>query len=367
MTKNEPEFIKPAAIPVQLCLFYNSITNGISFSSSSPDSFFETRLNLLQDPPFLDAFSGAAAETLRTEWQACRQLRENGVRNFTISADREDAFSEFSFIVMRHGSPYPGDPALLVVSVTRTAVSKKTSAPNNEYAEFIELAGHDLDSPLRKLSMLVDRITSKYENTVDEDTLGYVQRARACLSDMRSMIENLSLLARLGNTTRKTGSCDLDSITRAALKDLQEPGSEEKILISTGSLPIVTGDAGQYRQLFVGLLDNAFKFRKKETVAAVEIVSEETTNKEKQLWGLSPGKLYYKIIISDNGIGFRQEHNERIFLPFVRLNGKSEYPGNGIGLAISRKIVENHCGIIHAEGKENFGARFILFLPLSPD
>ena len=161
-------------------------------------------------------------------------------------------------------------------------------------------------------------------------------------------------------------SCDLNNIVQTVMKELEKIPGEKKITIPQDPLPVVEGDAGQYRQLFSSLLDNAFKFSKKQMPAEVEIFSDVATEREKQLHSLPAGNTYYKITVSDKGIGFRQEYAEKIFQPLVRLNGKSEYPGSGIGLALSRIIVENHGGIIYAQGDENIGARFILFLPLSP-
>ena len=184
---------------------------------------------------------------------------------------------------------------------------------------------------------------------------------------MRSLIENLSLLASLGNPSKKKVPCDIESIIQAVLKELPDLPGEKKVVVPMGSLPVVKGDITQYKQLFRSLLENTFKFKKKEIPAQVEIFSEQLTDKEKQLHGLACSNSYFKISIADKGIGFRQEYAEKIFLPFVRLNGKSEYSGSGIGLAICKKIVENHCGIIYAEAYENFGAKFTLLLPISPD
>lgn len=373
MTKNEPEFVNPAAKPVQLCFFYDYAANEISSSSSPLNAFFDTSLDPGQQPPFLGAFEGTDADLLIVEWRSCLQLKENETRNFTIAATSRGTPFLFSFLVMRPASSFLINPSLLTISVTRTisnfpstAENKKSSSLSTEYTEFIELAVHDLDSPLRKLSVLIERIAGRYENVTDTDTKGYILRTRACLSDMRSLIENLSLLARLSNLQSKKVPCDLESIIQTLLKNWNGLHVGNKIVMIPGSLPVVEGDITQYRQLFNSLLENTFKFTKKGTPAEVEIFSEVASDEEKQSHNLPAGHTYFKIIIADKGIGFKQDHAEKIFQPFVRLNGKSEYTGSGIGLAICKKIVENHCGIIYAESEENFGARFTLFLPLSP-
>lgn len=373
MTNNEPELKMSAALPVQLSFFYDTDKRAVAFSSSSPDTFFGAPLDTGQDPPFLGACKEKYRSLILAEWQACVQLKENEVRHFTFPSARPDSPVLFSFTVTKPGSSVIANSYLLLITVIRMPlndVNKKdwaTSSPLDEkYAEFAELAAHDLDSPLRKLSTLLERIAAKYENRTEEDITSYFLRARACLSDMRSLIENLALLARLNNTANKIGTCDFNGIIQAVIKEQETIPGEKKITLPPDPLPVVEGDAGQYRQLFRSLFDNAFKFGKKQMAADVEIFSEIATESEKQLHSLPAGNTYYKIIISDKGIGFRQEYAEKIFQPLTRLNGKSEYPGSGIGLALSRIIVENHGGIIYAQGEENIGARFILFLPLSP-
>jgi signal transduction histidine kinase len=119
--------------------------------------------------------------------------------------------------------------------------------------------------------------------------------------------------------------------------------------------------------LFRNLLENAIRFSKKDNPPDIQVSAQAVTGKEKNSYGLQKDTNYFKITCSDNGIGFRQEYAEKIFRPFVRLHGKSEFPGNGIGLALVRSIVDNHRGIIYAESAENEGARFILLLPQTID
>jgi signal transduction histidine kinase len=126
---------------------------------------------------------------------------------------------------------------------------------------------------------------------------------------------------------------------------------------------VLQGDSEQYELLFKNLLSNAIRFCKKDKLPIIEIRSESLSTEEIKRFNLGEHKIYYRITIKDNGIGFGEEYSEIIFNPFVRLNGKSEYPGNGIGLSICKKIVENHHGIIYAEGDENSGARIVLILP----
>jgi len=368
MTNNAPEFSHSMDRPSQLCFFYDAGTGEISFSSEPLDLFFESSLALGQAPPFLNAFKESDANFLRAEWQSCLQLKENQTRNFTIHKN----FLTFYFTIMGPSqSLVAGQPLMTILAVKLPTPSSKLqekkafSLLSEKYNEFIELAAHDLDSPLRKLSMLVERISNKFEAGPDTDMQGYLLRTRACLADMHRMVEDLSLFARLNLPVIKNVACDIEHIITSTWKELPGLPGEKKLIISH-PLPVVEGDLSQYRQLFKSLLQNVLKFKKKDLPSEAEVVSEEMTASQKENYSFPPDKIYFRISIRDNGIGFRQEHAEKIFEPFVRLNGKSEYPGSGIGLALSKKIVENHGGINYAEGKENFGAKFTLFLPLKP-
>jgi signal transduction histidine kinase len=150
-----------------------------------------------------------------------------------------------------------------------------------------------------------------------------------------------------------------------ALQELPAAIKEKQAVIATLTLPVIEGNRDQFRLLFKNLLENSIKFSKKDRAPQINIDSAILTAEEKRELDLDDNLPYYRIEIDDNGIGFKTENAQKIFHPFVRLHGKSQFPGNGIGLAICRKIMEIHHGIIYAEGRENEGSRFILILPES--
>jgi signal transduction histidine kinase len=117
------------------------------------------------------------------------------------------------------------------------------------------------------------------------------------------------------------------------------------------------------KQLFDNLLSNSIKFKKADEHPSIHIRSQRLTAKQKEQYHLNTSKNWFKIEFTDNGIGFEPEYSERIFQIFQRLHGKAEYPGSGIGLAICKKITEQHKGIIQAAGKPNNGATFTIILP----
>ena len=127
--------------------------------------------------------------------------------------------------------------------------------------------------------------------------------------------------------------------------------------------PVLEASAAELAQLFTNLLSNAIKFRKTDCHPVISIAVRELTKDEKLQMKLKADRIFYRFDVSDNGIGFEQEYADRIFLIFQRLNGKSEFPGSGIGLAICKKIVDNHSGIIFAASEPGQGSTFTVILP----
>jgi light-regulated signal transduction histidine kinase (bacteriophytochrome) len=235
-----------------------------------------------------------------------------------------------------------------------------------KFSDFIEAAAHDLHAPLRKLSVLIDRVFLKHADQFDEDAKEYIKRIEGCVEEMQSLIDGLTELTMAGETTATLTSCDLNAIVKDVMGTMNGQAEQEKVRFQAGAMPIVQGNTIQYRQLFKNLLENAIKFRREHSSLEIDLRTEEITSDERNVFHLQPGKKYYKIGICDNAIGFNNGFAEKIFEPFVRLHSKSKYPGNGLGLSICKKIVANHHGIIYAEGNEQTGSRFILILPETP-
>lgn len=233
-----------------------------------------------------------------------------------------------------------------------------------EYMDFIDLAAHELDAPLRKLNILVERLTDKFETvTKNKEAQSYIERIDHCVSDMRALIDELSSLATVMSDKMEYSSCDTGAIMQQVVQSLLVPVNSKKAVITILSMPVIAGDAGQYTRLFRNLLENAIKFTREDSFPEVHVRSSILALQEKDRFKLPLEKIYHKIEIIDNGIGFKNEYAEKIFQPFVRLHGKSKYGGTGIGLAICKKIVQNHSGVIYAEGHEDKGSRFVLLLP----
>lgn len=240
----------------------------------------------------------------------------------------------------------------------------QSDAYKKEYTDFIDLAAHELDAPLRKLSSFVEILTGKFKIiSSDNEVQQYVHRIENCVDDMRSLVRDLTLFSRIISDKKEYSSFNLETVVQQVLHDMQPMIAESGTVITLTDLPVMEGDIQQYAQLFKNIIGNAIKFRKKNIVPEIRVSVSSISGEEKFLPDLADKEKYFKIEISDNGIGFKQEYAEKILLPFVRLHGKHQYSGSGLGLAVCKKIIDSHHGFFYAESIENSGSCFVLILP----
>ncbi|NII25875.1 PAS domain-containing protein [Pseudoflavitalea sp. X16] len=234
---------------------------------------------------------------------------------------------------------------------------------NQELEEFAYVASHDLQEPLRKLTTFGERLKNKCADQLSEEGTQYLGRMMASAENMRILIDNLLEFSRVTRAQNLFERKDLNEIVQEVLQDHDFDGEDPKTEVLVQDLPSVEMIEPQIKQLFNNLLSNAFKFRRKDTVPMISIKSERLTKTEKDKLKLRNGNLYYKIMVTDNGIGFEETYREKIFQLFQRLHGKAEYPGSGLGLAICRKITDNHKGLIMASSTPGHGSTFSIILP----
>ncbi len=177
----------------------------------------------------------------------------------------------------------------------------------------------------------------------------YLKRMLAATDNMRTLIDNLLEFSRTSRISEPFVKTNLNNIISEVRADLELKIEENKAIIESADLPSIDAIPMQMRQLFTNLFTNAIKFRKIEKQPHIRIRSSILSAEEKDEFHLPVNKKVYCISIKDNGIGFEQEYAMKIFQIFQRLHGKAEYPGSGIGLAICKKIVENHKGQIFAK------------------
>lgn len=242
----------------------------------------------------------------------------------------------------------------LRVSNTRLTVS------NQELQEFVYVASHDLQEPLRKVATFGERLKEKFAAVLGDNGRDYLERMLSATVRMQTLIEDLLLLSRVNTTAQQPVIVDLNKILTEVLSDLEIALERTGGKVIPGPLPQLLADPTQMRQLLQNLIGNALKFHRLEQPPQVNISAKrEETAQDNPRWHLT---------ITDNGIGFDQSYAEQIFQPFARLHGRSSgYHGTGIGLTVCRKIVLRHHGEIWAESRPGFGASFHLLLPATTD
>ena len=242
-----------------------------------------------------------------------------------------------------------------------TATKEKLAAAIKQQEEFIYVAAHDLQSPIRKLNLYIDKLVEKNKDVLTPDSLFYIERIKLLGKQMTSLVEDLSTLADLKKEIQLQ-HCDLNNILQNAIEEIKTRG--EHTITIENKLPVVKGDALLLKDLFAQLLSNAVIFKKEDVPLQITINATQLSSEETDQLQLDNDTAYHKIIIADNGQGFEQEYSLQIFQPFYKLQGNAVHKGSGMGLAICRLIAERHSGTIYAKGEKNFGAQFILILPV---
>ena len=237
------------------------------------------------------------------------------------------------------------------------------TAANKELDAFVYISSHDLQEPLRKIQIFGGRILEKEMAVLSETGKDYFNRMIDAANRMQTLIEDLLSFSRLNTAERKFEETDLSIIIEDVKLELKETINEKQAQIETEGLCMVKIIPFQFRQLMVNLLSNSLKFSNPNKTPIIRISSKIVKNIPELDNSLLQKKDFCHISIIDNGIGFEPEYKNKIFEVFQRLHGKEVYSGTGIGLAIVKKIIENHEGFIYAKGVLGEGAQFDIYLP----
>lgn len=241
-------------------------------------------------------------------------------------------------------------------------VTARLEESNRDLLEFAQVASHDLREPLRKVAAFSERIERRLGDNLDDRVRDYMERMASAVGRMQGLIDDLLTFSRVNTRVAAIETTALDDIVEATLSDLEIAIDESDAVIDVGQLPSLPVDASQIGQLFQNLIANAIKFRRPGVAPHIEIAARFVPSTFDLLSGGDADA--YEITVEDNGIGFEQEYAAKIFAPFQRLHGRTEYEGSGVGLSVCRRIVERHQGRIWADGGEGDGATFAFRLPV---
>jgi signal transduction histidine kinase len=238
---------------------------------------------------------------------------------------------------------------------------------NKELLAFNFISSHDLQEPLRKIQTFISVIMDKEAENMSDAGKKNMGRIQASATRMRQLIEDLLAFSRVSTTGRKYEMNDLKAIIKDVESDLKDSMIQKKAKIDIIGLVPANIVTFQFRQLIYNLISNALKFSNPDLPPRISIQTTILKHTNTKLDNLESKLLncdYWNLSFTDNGIGFETEFNELIFVMFQRLHHRHEYDGTGIGLAIVKKIVDNHNGIITANGILNKGTTFEIFIPL---
>jgi len=233
---------------------------------------------------------------------------------------------------------------------------------NKELKQFAFVASHDMKEPLRKVIYNSSYLTDKVSDRLNDKEKDVLRRSADAAKRMKTLIDDILSFSQAAFAEHTTESVDLNTILQAVINNLQETIDETGTKIELPVLPVIKGIPHQLTQLFDNLLNNSIKYRHPDRQIRISITCQKV--KRRDLNDDAGIHAYYRICVSDNGIGFDEANAEEIFELFRRLKDRQAYAGSGIGLSICRKIVQNHKGVIQAHGKVGEGASFDIFLPI---
>jgi len=243
--------------------------------------------------------------------------------------------------------------------------NKHLKAINSELESFNNIVSHDLQEPLRKIQMFISRLREKEAATLSDQGNEYFSKINQAANRMQALMIDLVNYTRTIKGDKVFVKTNLNKILEQVQSDLSQNIEETRTEIVMKNLPTIQAIPFQLEQLFINLISNSIKYCSEDKNPKISIFTEKITIKDDDAEFLISDNKYHKIVVSDNGIGFKQEYAERIFMLFQRLETDTKYSGTGIGLAICKKIIENHNGFIKAESKPGQGTKFKIYLPKS--
>ena len=234
--------------------------------------------------------------------------------------------------------------------------NSKLRFKNKELEQFAYIASHDLQEPLRKIMIMLSRAGEHLSE--DEKKKYYFDRITLAAGRLSNLITDVLNYSRIENKEQYFAEVDLNEVISEVLNDLSLVIEEKNAVINISLLPKVLGLDTQLRQLFYNLINNALKFNAGQPTVKVsygDVPADDNL--------MTSADNYEVISIEDNGIGMDNKYSDRIFDMFQRLHERDQYGGNGIGLALCRRIIENHNGMINFSSKPGEGTIFWIYLP----
>jgi PAS domain S-box-containing protein len=240
--------------------------------------------------------------------------------------------------------------------------NKALEASNHDLQQFASVASHDLQEPLRKIHIFSNLLRDRQDGLTDDSKI-YLQKVIDASRRMKSLIVDILNYSRLSAGEHYVEAVDLNDMVRELVEDFELLVAETGAQIHCAELPALEVNRGQMRQVFQNILSNALKFTRPGIPPQINITCRRLRDKSFDSPGQQDGP-YILIAIEDNGIGFDEKYLSNVFALFERLNSKDRYEGTGIGMAVAKKIIDKHDGLLTASSGPGKGARFEIVLPV---
>jgi CHASE3 domain sensor protein/two-component sensor histidine kinase len=234
---------------------------------------------------------------------------------------------------------------------------------NAELESFNNIVSHDLQEPLHKIQMFISRIEGSEFDAVSDKNKTYFSKIKLSANKMQTLLIDLVNYSRTIKGDKVYVDIDLRDTIHRAIDELSSDIEDKNATIEIGTLPRMKAISFQLDQLFINLISNSLKYSKDDVNPQIHIYTEDIFDDVYCAEKLILNEEFHKIVIKDNGIGFKQEYADKIFILFQRLETDPKYAGTGLGLAICKRIVDNHSGYIKAESEPNVGTTFTIYIP----
>jgi signal transduction histidine kinase len=233
---------------------------------------------------------------------------------------------------------------------------------NKELDRFAYMASHDLQEPLRKIRIFSERIQENYADIIGDEGRVYIEKMQSACIRMQNLIDDILAFSKISVDKGSLVNSKLGTLVTEVINDMDHEIKEKNAKVIIENLPELPVNQGLMKSLFQNLISNSLKYSRKEIAPVISITTH--SNGSTIMDESGPFKKFHRIYVKDNGIGFEQQYADQIFTMFKRLHAGPEYKGTGIGLAICKKIVEEHHGYISARSAVDEGTTFTISLPV---
>ncbi len=240
----------------------------------------------------------------------------------------------------------------------------KLERTNRELASFAYVSSHDLQEPLRKINTYISRLVEEDQEKLPEQMRFYLERIKSSATRMQNLIRDILEYSKLSTSEVEVDLIHLHALTQEVKDEFEEAFAEKRATFEFNVQCDVRIVPFQYKRLLSNLISNSLKFANPSHPLRISLTSNIASGKDLKHNNLVKSKKYCHLVYTDNGIGYKPEYNEKIFEVFQRLHNQSEFSGTGVGLAICKRIAENHGGAISANGEVGKGVTFDIYLPV---